>query len=354
MAISVATVCLTLSWSLSCELDTTIIPHACILHCVPFASVQYRGKHNSQQNACTELPTRAPQALHSKGPVEWSSSVCHFSSVACSCLQASKPASAPITNYFSQQKHPAAISKVLVRKDDTDATELAQPSRPSKGLASMAQPLQAAQNSPPWANPAPPGRSGRVNLSAEPEPDLMALSRASLSESVSRRLPAETAAGSSHDAQLEQLLAYTASQELELQLPHASRVRQQDKSQAETPLQRHLTVLYNTQIESHQVEEPCVSSRTGLDDSHAMASQFVGSPRAGQLDDQFREGRVEGMSNAGHCQATPNALTAQLDVHTTPKRPTAANSEDVIVISPESQVQDDVEVDLLSPSPAKR
>ncbi|KAA6428448.1 MAG: flap endonuclease GEN protein 1 [Trebouxia sp. A1-2] len=268
--------------------------------------------------------------------------------------KASKPASAPITNYFSQQKHPAAISKVLVRKDDTDATELAQPSRPSKGLASMAQPLQAAQNSPPWANPAPPGRSGRVNLSAEPEPDLMALSRASLSESVSRRLPAETAAGSSHDAQLEQLLAYTASQELELQLPHASRVRQQDKSQAETPLQRHLTVLYNTQIESHQVEEPCVSSRTGLDDSHAMASQFVGSPRAGQLDDQFREGRVEGMSNAGHCQATPNALTAQLDVHTTPKRPTAANSEDVIVISPESQVQDDVEVDLLSPSPAKR
>jgi len=80
----------------------------------------------------------------------------------------------------------------------------------------------------------------------------------------------------------------------------------------------------------------------------------VASPRAGQVDDQFRNGRVRGMSSAGHYHGTPNALTAQLDVHASPKRPSTAYSEDVIVISPESQVQDDVEINLLSPSPAKR
>ncbi|KAL0048711.1 hypothetical protein WJX82_009391 [Trebouxia sp. C0006] len=68
--------------------------------------------------------------------------------------KAGKPASAPITNYFSQQKHPAAISTGLVRKDGTDVTEHAQPSRPSKGLASMAQPPQAAQNGPAQNHPA--------------------------------------------------------------------------------------------------------------------------------------------------------------------------------------------------------
>jgi len=351
-----------MSWALSCKLHTTIIPHTCSLHCIPFA-VQQSKKHNSQQNPCTELPTRASKALHSKGPVELSCPVCHFSSVACSCLQAGKPASAPITNYFSQQKHPAAISTVLVRKDGTDVIELPQPSRPSKGLASMAQPPQAAQNSPPQNgpaqnspaqnSPAPPGQSRRVDLGAEAEPDLMAHNSLGLGGSLSSRHPPETAAGSRHDAQLEQLLAYTASQELALQSPYAS-LRQQDTAQAEIPMQRHSTVLYNAQTQSHQVEEANLSSRGGLHGSHAMARQFVASPRAGQVDDQFRNGRVRGMSSAGHYHGTPNALTAQLDVHASPKRPSTAYSEDVIVISPESQVQDDVEINLLSPSPAKR
>jgi len=280
--------------------------------------------------------------------------VCHFSNVAWSCLQASKPASAPIANYFSQQKHPAAISTVLARKDSADVTERTQPSRPSKGLASMAQPPQAAQSGPSQNGPAPSGQSGRVKLGADAEPDLMAHNSPGLGGSLSSRHPPETAAGSSHDTQLEQLLAYTASQEPALQSPYASRLRQQDRAQAETPLQRHSTVLYDAQTESHQVGEPSVSSRGGLYDSHAMARQFVASPRAGQVDDQFRNGRVRGMSSAGHYHGTPNALTAQLDVHASPKRPSTAYSEDVIVISPESQVQDDVEINLLSPSPAKR
>ncbi len=218
----------------------------------------------------------------------------------------------------------------------------------------MAHPPQAAQNGPAQNGPAPPGQSRRVKLGAEAEPDLMAHNSLGLGGSLSSRHPPETAAGSSHDAQLEQLLAYTASQELALQSPYAGRVRQQDKAQAETPLQRHSTVLYNAQTESHKVEEANMSSQGGLYDSHAMARQFVASPRAGQIDDQFREGRVAGMSSPDHCHGTSNALTAPLDVHTTPKRPSTAYSEDVIVISPESEVQDDVEINLLSPSPAKR
>ena len=343
-----------MSWALSCKLHATIIPHTCSLHCIPFA-VQQSKKQNSQQNPCTELPTRASKALHSKGPVELSCPVCHFSSVACSCLQAGKPASAPITNYFSQQKHPAAISTGLVRKDGTDVTEHAQPSRPSKGLASMAQPPQAAQNGPaqnhPARNsPAPPGQSRRVNLGAEAELDLLAHSSRGLDGSLSSRHP-ETAAGSRHDAQLEQLLAYTASQ---LQSPYARHLKQQDKAQAETPLQRHSAVLHNAQAESDQIQEAIVSNRAGPYDSHAMAGQFVASPRAGHIDDQFREGRGRGLSGAGQCHGSPNALTAPQNVHTTPKRPSPAHSKDLIVISPESQVQDDLEINLLSPSPAKR
>ncbi|DBB04272.1 TPA: hypothetical protein ACH3X1_012770 [Trebouxia sp. C0004] len=259
--------------------------------------------------------------------------------------KASKPASAPITNYFSQQKHPAAISTVLVRKDSTDVTERTQPSRPSKGLASMAQPWQAAQNRPPQSGPASLGPSGRVNLGAEADPDLMAHNSPGLGGPLSSRHPPETAAGSSRDAQLEQLLTYTASQELALQSPYARHLTQQDKAQAETSLQRHSTVLHNAQTESHQVEEASVSSRGGLHDCHAMARQFVASPRARQIDDQFREGRIAGVSNARHCHGTANV---------SPKHPSIAYREEVIVISPESQVRDDVEIDLLSPSPAKR
>jgi len=253
---------------------------------------------------------------------------------------------------------------VLVRKDGTDVIELPQPSRPSKGLASMAQPPQAAQNSPPQTgpaqnspaqnSPAPPGQSRRVDLGAEAEPDLMAHNSLGLGGSLSSRHPPETAAGSRHDAQLKQLLAYTASQELALQSPYASRLRQQDTAQAEIPLQRHSTVLYNAQTQSHQVEEANLSSRGGLHGSHAMARQFVASPRAGPNEDQIREGRVAGMSSPDHCLGAPSALTAPQDVHTAPKRPSTAHSEDVIVISPESQGQDDLEINLLSPSPAKR
>ncbi len=336
---------------------------------IPFAALQQSRKHNSQQHLCTQLPKRAPEALYSKGPITPPPPVCHIGNDECLCLQASKPASAPITNYFSQQKHPAAISSALVKKDGTDAMEGTQPSRPSKGLASMTQPWLAAQNSParnsparnsparnsPARNsPALPGQSRRVNLGAEAEPDLMAHSSLGLSGSLASRHPPETAAGSRHDAHFEQLLAYTASQELALQSPYARHLRQQDTAQAETPLQRRSTVLYNAQTESHQVEEASVSSRAGLHDRHAMAGQIVASPRAGQIDDQCREGRVVGMSSPDHCHGTPYALTAQLDVHTTPKRPSTAHSEGVIVISPDSQGQDDVEINLLSPSPAKR
>ena len=218
----------------------------------------------------------------------------------------------------------------------------------------MAQPWQAAQNGPPQTGPAPPGQSRRVNLGAEAEPDLLAHDSLRLGGCLSSSHPSETAAGSSRNAQLEQLLAYTASQELALQPPYASRVRQQDKAQLETPVQRHSTVLCNAQTESHNVEEASVSSRGGRHDSHAMARQFAASPRAGQIDDQFREGTLRGMSNAGHCHGTPNALTAPLDAHTTPKRPSAVHNEDVIVVSPESEVQDDAEINLLIPSPAKR
>ena len=218
----------------------------------------------------------------------------------------------------------------------------------------MAQPWRAAQNSPPQTGPAPPGQFGRVNLGAEAEPDLMAHNSSGLGGSLSSRHPPETAAKSRHDAQLEQLLAYTASQELALQSPYAIRVRQQDKAQAETPLQRHSPVLYNAITESHQVEQPSVSSRSGLYDSHAMARQFAASPRAGQIDDQFREERVRGMSSPGNCDGSSSACTAPVDVHSPPKRPSTAHSEGVIVISPESEVQDDVEINLLSPSPAKR
>ena len=348
-----------LSWTLSGKLHTTIIPHTCNLHRIPFADLQQSRRHNSQQNLCTELPTSAPEALYSKGPVILPSHLCCISNVVCSCLQASKPASAPITNYFSQQKHPAAISSALARKGGTDVPEHAHPCRPSKGLASMAQPWQAAQNSPaqngPAQNgPAASGQSRRVNLGAEAEPDLMAHNSLGLGGSLSSRHSPETAAGSRHDTQLEQLLAYTANQELASQSPYASRLRQQDTVQAETPLQRHSTGLYNMQTKSHQVEEASVSSRAGLHDSHAMARQFVASPRAGQVDDRIREGRVAGMSSPDHRHGTPNALTALLDVHSTPKRPSSTHSEGVIVTSPESQGQDDVEINLLSPSPAKR
>ena len=295
-----------------------------------------------------------------------------------SVLQVSRPSSGLITNFYSQQKKPQS-SPLLPTKGLSDLQDQAQPSR---GLTAAAQPKQAARHSlsrEPHTLAGPrqavqdrsqfdqnvrgaPGLLAELDRGAQSRPALNQFSVSTLSSS---RTPGRQA-GSSHDAELEELLAVNVTQDLLLQSPCARQLKQQANAHTESRLQSQSsksTMIYHLPAELQEDHLPggsripgqfVDSPRVEQHGNSLRAGQFVGSSTAAQGGGSPREGRYGNSPRAGQSAESPAAMTARLGVHRSPKRNAGACKEEVIVISPDSQSQEDLEINLLSPSPVKR
>lgn len=256
-----------------------------------------------------------------------------------SCLQANKPAaaSAQITDFFSQQKNPAA-STTASAKGTSELPAVAKPNRPFKGLASLSQPGQKGH--------VPAHHSFRSSLQSETQPDLAAQNQPGWQQSLVSSQGPEIEAGSSHDAELAELHASSASAELLLQSPYARRLRQAEKAQADSLSQQQPSLLLDSPPEALENEVPVLSNRPGQHGSGLTGGGLCGNA--------FRAAQSSKDPHGAQSPESSGGLFARLGSHRSPKRGAAADSQEVIVISPDSQTPDDLENNLLSASPAKR
>ncbi len=194
----------------------------------------------------------------------------------------------------------------------------------------MARPDQAAQKT------LRVDQAARSSQGAQAEPDLAAQNRPEPDTSTTGDRVPEKAASSSHDAELERLEAYTASQELVLRSPYAWRLRQQEQQPTDSQAPRQSALMYDSPVDLQEAEQPGLSWN---------AVQSGTSLRAGQLDTAPASRQSAGI---------PDAEAPRLDVHRSPKRNARVYNKNLIVISPDSQTHEGLEIDLLSPSPAKR
>ena len=255
-----------------------------------------------------------------------------------SCLQANKPAaaSAQITDFFSQQKNPAA-STTASAKGTSELPAVAKPNRPFKGLASLSQPGHKG--------PVPAHHSFRSSLQSQAQPDLAAQNQPGWQQSFVSSQGPETEAGSSHDAEPEELQAFSTSAELSLQSPYARRLRQEEKAQADSLSQQQPSLLLDSPPEAFEDEVRDLSCRAG---------QHGTSLAGGLCGDASWAAQSSIGAHGVQSPDSPGGLFARLGSHRSPKRGAAADSHEVIVISPDSQTQDELEINLLSASPAKR
>lgn len=256
-----------------------------------------------------------------------------------SCLQANKPAaaSAQITDFFSQQKNPAA-STTASAKGTNELPAVAKSNRPFKGLASLSQPGQKGS--------APAHQSFRSSLQSQTQPGLAAQNQPGWQQSLVSSQGPETEAGSSHDAEPEELQAFSTNAELSLQSPYARRLRQEEKAQTDSLSQQQPSLLLDSPPEALESEVPGLSNRAGQ-----CGSGLTGGGLCG---DASRAAQSSRDAHGAQSPDSPGGLFARLGSHRSPKRGAAADSQEVIVISPDSQTQDELEINLLSASPAKR
>ena len=173
-------------------------------------------------------------------------------------------------------------------------------------------------------------------------------------------------ASSSSNAEPDSLGGLSAQQRPQLQSPYAMCLLEQAKAQHGGNQQTQFAEAFST-------EEGQPSDLTGSPKAGQMASRpkaehmpdtlraghLSNSSRSGRSDSSFRAGRLDDSLRAGQSATSPAAtrFTAASN-YATPKRslPDSANTQsaELIVISPETQTQEEVEIDLLSCSPAKR
>lgn len=278
---------------------------------------------------------------------------------------------ASITSYYSQQKKPAGMAAVPTKHMAHLAEQLRE-SRAPRGLASGAMgPKQHAATKTTAASAAavaasePRQNAAGGTAASHPEDDNWqsgvkpgTTAMPDLLSSMPNQCLAQPHADSSSVGSRRRHADSNSCDDLLLQSPYATRLRQQVKGSATKPG----FALSSQTGSGHESEEEAERwNRAAAQRCDCYPSAFASSSEGEQHQSNAAASRpkdwlVKGhLSNSpGRLPRSPHAKAAQAGLFTSPKRSARSCQEETIVISPSSQSQEDLEVCLLSPSPAKR
>ena len=287
----------------------------------------------------------------------------HLDILACVVVQAAKGI-ASITSYYSQQKKPASTAAVPT-KHIADTAEQIREARPPRGLASASAGGLASASA-----AMDPRQTVAVGKAAgQPEDDswnsgsrlaTAALPQPEVNSSMPSRSLAQPHADTSSVGLRRQLSHSNSCDDLLLQSPYAMRLRVQEKNAATH--KSGVTLPYQTGSDHEAEEEAGGTNHAAAQHLDCHPSTFADSSSEGEQRQGNAAARRPGhwlakehlSHSPGHLPKSPHAEAAPAELFTSPKRTARSYQEESIVISPSSESQEDLEICLLSPSPAKR
>ena len=299
-------------------------------------------------------------------------------------LQAAK-GTASITSFYSQQKK-SANTAALPSKDTLDMPELLREARPPRGLAvTMGGDARTVGAVAGWpgggapggglgdTTPVPQPRQGplRGMPASRPADDSWQSAFKPVSTALSQpgsecnvapqsaaQLQAET---SSADVSQQQMSASNVEEEVLFQSPYAMRLRQQQGGQAAELCQMHSSFLEPSREDAdanpltHTGKQPDHCCAVDLAGSSPRAKQHQDKPAAKQCQHRPLGGHFEIGTSLGHPPRSPDAMAARVQLFNSPKRSIRpCEEEEPLTILSDSQSQEEWEITLPSPSPAKR
>lgn len=299
-------------------------------------------------------------------------------------VQAAK-GTASITSFYSQQKK-SANTAALPSKDTLDMPELLREARPPRGLAAATgggtRTVGAVAGWPGGggpggalggATPVPQPRQGplRGMPASRPADDSWQSAFKPGSTALSRprsdcNVPAQSAAHlqaetSSADVLKQQTSDSNVEDDLLLQSPYAMRLRQQQGGQATELRQMHSSSSEPSREDAdanpwtHTGDQPDHCCAVDLAGSSPRAKQHQDKPAAKQHQHRPLGGHFEIGNSLGHAPRSPDAVAARVQLFNSPKRSIRpCEEEKPLTILSDSQSQEEWEISLLSPSPAKR